>query len=250
MHLKCIACDVLARPVYLCAAHSPHIIDVELVPYGLHTTPNKLREKLQGLIAAAAEQDRYDGVLLAYGLCGKATHGLRAVSLPLVVPRAHDCITLFLGGRDRYDREFQACPGTYWYVQDFIERGDAQDIPLSIGANTAADADALYAEYVQKYGKDNADYLMEVMGAWQGHYTRAAFIQMTAGNGRRTAEQAREDARRRGWTFEQVVGNLVLVKKLLDGVWDEDFLTVAPGESIEMIGGKDIIRRVAPPGND
>jgi hypothetical protein len=31
-------------------------------------------------------------VVLAYGLCGGATAGLRAGSIPLVVPRAHDCI--------------------------------------------------------------------------------------------------------------------------------------------------------------
>ena len=87
-------------------------------------------------------------------------------------PRAHDCVTLFLGGRERYDQEFSACPGTYWYVQDFVERGESESTSLSMGAFTAGDAETLYAAYVEKYGADNAAYLMEVMQAWQAHYER------------------------------------------------------------------------------
>ena len=30
MKLKCLACEALARPVYLCAARSPHVVDVEM----------------------------------------------------------------------------------------------------------------------------------------------------------------------------------------------------------------------------
>ena len=33
-----------------------------------------------------------------------------------------------------------------------------------------------YDEFVAKFGQENADYLMSVMGAWQGYYQRAAFI--------------------------------------------------------------------------
>jgi len=242
MRLKCIACDVLARPVYLSAAHSPHIVDVILERFGLHITPNKLRDVLQAQIDVADEAGIYDAVILAYGLCGKATHGLRTGTIPLVLPRAHDCITLFLGGRGRYDREFETCPGTYWYTQDFIERGGSEDIPLSIGANTAADADALYVEYIEKYGNDNADYLMGVMEAWQSHYERAAYIKMCAEEGEAVAEWAKNDADRRGWRFERLSGDLVLIKRLLDGDWDGDFLVLQPGEQIEMIGGEEIIR--------
>ena len=38
--------------------------------------------------------------------------------------------------------------------------------------------DDLYDTYVAKYGKDNADYLMEAMGEWGKHYDRAVFIDM------------------------------------------------------------------------
>lgn len=242
MRIKCIACDVLARPVYLAAAHSPHTVDVTLQRFGLHVTPNQLREVLQEQIQTADNAGLYDAVVLVYGLCGKATHGLRAGSIPLVIPRAHDCITLFLGGRERYDREFTECPGTYWYVQDFIARSDSEQVPLSIGAYTAADADAVYATYVDKYGEDNAAYLMEVMQAWQAHYERAAFIQMGIGDGESALARAQNDAQRRGWRFERLTGDVVLIRRLIDGDWDADFLVLQPGQMVEMSADEEIVR--------
>jgi len=242
MRIMCIACDVLARPVYQSAAHSPHTIDVALKRFGLHITPLKLRDALQEQIDDADGAGIYDAVVLAYGLCGKATHGLHAGSIPVIIPRAHDCITLFLGGRDRYNREFTHCPGTYWYVQDFIERGDSEDLPLSIGAFTSADTDVLYVEYVAKYGADNANYLMDVMSAWSAHYERAVYINLDVGSGSIVAQRARGDAQHRGWRFEQLAGDLVLIKRLLSGDWATDFLILSPGQAVEMTGDDEIIQ--------
>ena len=123
MKLKCLGCDALSRPIYLCAAQSPHIVDVTLQQLGLHTDPGDLRERLQGVIDESQGKG-YDAIALAYGLCGKSTAGLIARDVPIVMPRAHDCITLFLGGRERYKTEHDGCPGTYWYALDYIERRD------------------------------------------------------------------------------------------------------------------------------
>ena len=240
MRLKCIGCEVLARPLYLSAAYSPHTVDIEMLRYGLHQQSNNLRSRLQEAIDAA-EGKGYDAVVLAYGLCGKSTDGLRARSIPLVLPRAHDCITIFLGSRQRYRQEFEQTPGTYWYVQDYIERDDGSGASLSIGANTAGDAEDLHASYVEKYGQDNADYLMEVMGAWQSHYRRAAVIDLGVGDGSSVEQRARADAGRRGWIFEKLRGDLGLVKRLVDGEWNDDFLVVQPGQAIKMTYDEDIV---------
>jgi hypothetical protein len=215
-------------------------VDIEMLRYGLHQHSNDLRSRLQAAIDAAEEKG-YDAVLLAYGLCGKSTDGLRARSIPLVLPRAHDCITIFLGSRQRYRQEFEQTPGTYWYVQDYIERDDGTGASLSIGANTAGDAEDVYASYVEKYGQDNADYLMEVMGAWQSHYSRAAVIDLGVGDGSSVEQRARADAGRRGWNFEKLRGDLGLVQRLVNGDWDEDFLVVKPGQAIKMTYDEGII---------
>ncbi|MBN1874864.1 MAG: DUF1638 domain-containing protein [Anaerolineae bacterium] len=251
LKLKCLTCEALARVVYLCAARSPHVVDVELLKIGLHSDPDALRARLQEKIEAASSE-AYDAVVMAYGLCGKATHGLTAHAIPVVIPRAHDCITLFLGARTRYQEQFTNHPGTYWYVQDYIERTHGEDAMsvggLSLGVGTETEnMRAVYDEYVAKYGKDNADYLMEVMGAWQQHYNRAAYIDMGVGDGAAVCLETQAVAARRGWTFERLTGDLVLIRRLLDGDWataatGDDFLILAPGQQIEMSYDESVVR--------
>ncbi len=244
MRLLALTCEVLARSVYLCAARSPHVVDVHLNRRGLHDDPPNLRTLLQGEIDAVGAP--YDAVVLAYGLCGGATAGLRAGSIPLVVPRAHDCITLFLGSRDRYTAEFTGHPGTYWYVQDFVERSDDEGQFAGMGAVSDAEARATYEQYVAKYGEDNAAYLMEALGGWRSHYDRAAYVDMAVADPHAAAAVeafARDDATRRGWAFEKLAGELLLVKRLIDAEWaPEDFLVVRPGERLAMSYDDAVIR--------
>ncbi len=93
--------------------------------------------------------------------------------------------------------------------------------------------DKVYEEYVQKYGRDNADYLMEVMGAWKQHYNRAAYIDTAEMRLPDYTSQVQEVAARRGWNFERLAGSLVILRDLLEGHWDEGrFLIVPPGQTI------------------
>jgi hypothetical protein len=242
MRLKVIGCEVLARPIYLCAARSPHIVDVTFLRRGLHETPPDLRACLQEEIDRVGPE--YDAAVLVYGLCGGATVGLRAGSVPLVVPRAHDCITVFLGSRDRYREEFTSHPGTYWYALDYLEREDATSSStgmLGIGAGTDADLQVAYEQYVELYGKDNADYLMETLGAWKDHYDRAAFVDMGVGETAVIEARARAEAQGRGWLYERIAGDLSLVRRAVEGDWDADYLVVQPGQRMAQTYDEDVI---------
>ena len=42
------------------------------------------------------------------------------------------------------------------------------------------------------------------------------------------------DAARRSWTFERVAGDLVLIRRLLVGDWENGFLVVQPGQRVKM----------------
>jgi hypothetical protein len=233
MRLKCLGCDALARIVYLCAAHSPHIVDVTLFRLGLHDQPQDLQVRLQAHVDATVGEG-YDAIVMAYGLCGQATAGLQARDIPIIIPRAHDCITLFLGDRARYQQQFTEHPGTYWYALDYVQR-NITGSRLSLGTSgLETDVQSVYDEYVEKYGRDNANYLMEVMGAWQDHYDRAVFIDMAVGDSERVETQTRDEAARRGWRFERMEGDLILIRRLLNGDWDKDFLVLEPGHQIKM----------------
>ncbi len=240
MRLFCLACEVLARPVYLCAARSPHIVDIELFAKGLHNEPADLRARLQARIDQLAGS-AYDAILMGYGLCGQATAGLIARDKPLVIPRAHDCITLFLGSREHYMYQFGNFPGTYWYAHDYVERSNGEGGALSLGSGSTTGLDKTYEEYVAKFGKENADYLMEVLGAWQQHYRRAAYIELGVADGAIVEATAQAEAQRRGWVFDRVAGDLVLIRRLLEGDWAGDFLAVQPGEQVQMTYDEGVI---------
>jgi hypothetical protein len=244
MRLYAIACDVLARPVYLCAARSPHVVDLHMFERGLHDEPKTLRERLQEAIDDAPANA--DAIVLGYGLCGGATAGIVARDKPVVVPRAHDCITLFLGARERYAEE-HAKVATYWYVADQLERNDGYRASvggLAIGSDTDAQIEETRAEYVAKYGEDNADYLMEILGGWRSHYGRAAFVSMGVADETAAETDARDEAERRGWAFEHVEGSLVLLRQLIDGDWGEDMLVLQPGEQLVMSWDDGVVKAV------
>jgi len=241
MRYKLIACDVFARLAYYCAALSPHIVDIEFLEKGLHNIPANLNQKLNEQLDSV-EPGRYDAILLAYGLCGNSINGLRATHTPIVMPRAHDCITLFLGSSELYAREARANPGTYWYTPDYIERGGAAGDVVALGASIVGDMDDVYQEYVEKYGKDNADFLMEVMGAWTQHYNRAVYIRTGEVTFPDLSGQVRETAQRRRWNYVEMAGSLLLIRDLVEGHWDpQQFLVIPPGHAVEASNDERII---------
>lgn len=245
MRIKCLGCEALARVIYHGAAQSPHLIDINLNRLGLHNMPGDLHTLLQQQIDDQRGKG-YDYIALVYGLCGLATAGLKASDTPLVIPRAHDCITLFLGGRERYQREHERCPGTYWYVQDYIERGRLESdngtyVLWGLGVDGNMQQE-VYQQYVDKYGQDNADYLMNVLGKWQSNYRRGVYIDLGIGDGREVEAFAKQEAAEFNWSFERMVGDVSLIQRLLKGDWDNDFLMVRPGQHVTIADGDDVIQ--------
>ena len=72
----------------------------------LHKNPQaELRPALQRVIdEVEAGEETYDAILLGFGLCSMGIVGLHSSKMPLVVPRAHDCITMLLGSRETYQK--------------------------------------------------------------------------------------------------------------------------------------------------
>jgi hypothetical protein len=238
-----LTCEALARPVYAAAAVSPHTINVRLFKQGLHNRPKGLRVTLQDEIDAVP-QGEWDAILLAYGMCGTATVGLTARHTRLVLPRAHDCITLYLGSRQRYNDEFLRHPGTYWYSVDYMERQE-KGAAVALGAAGIADDEEQYEQYVQKYGQETADMLMEEIRSWSRHYTRATFIDLELSDGGIYAERAQEKAAKEGWVFERLQGDTRLMRMLMHGEWDpEEFLIVPPGQAIRQSYKDDIVKAI------
>lgn len=232
MRIKLIACEVLAREFRLASALSPHVFDIKFMPFGLHCTPDDLRKAIQEEIDAC-EGRGFDCIILGYGLCSRGTAEVSARSIPVIIPRAHDCITLFLGSRAAYDREFGSNPGTYYYSPGWIERREGEQDEEQFQDAHARAYEQRYHEYVEKYGEDNAGFLIEQESLWLANYTRAAFINMGIGNIEEYRRFTRRLAEDHGWEYAEIEGDMTLIRRLADGDWkSDDFLKVEPGRTI------------------
>jgi hypothetical protein len=231
VRVKLIACEVFARELMLASATSPHVIELKLMPFGLHDVPENLRTAIQTEIDST-EEGRFDYIALGYGLCSRGTAGLRAGSIPLVIPRAHDCITMLLGSRSRYNAEFSQHPGTYYYSPGWIERKDGEVEQGFIDDKHGQRTEDRYREYVDKYGEENAKFLIEQESQWQANYTRAALIDMGIGGIESYRRFTRDLAAERGWEYAEIEGDMSILRRLANGNWDSsDFLTVHPGRT-------------------
>lgn len=244
--LLAIGCEIFYREAAAAIAHSPCVVDIEYMPKGLHDIgegpmSSRLQAKIDAALAARAPDAWPDAIVLLYGLCNNGVCGLRA-PVPLVVARAHDCITLLLGSRARYEERFRAHPDTFYRSPGWIERDSDPDAnPASVTRGLGIIRDR--AKLVEKYGEDNADYLMATMGDWFKHYRRLALIETGVGPYDAYQRLCRAQADDNHWSYEEIPGDPGLISKLVSGEWDErDFLVVSPGQTIVASHDDGVIR--------
>ena len=243
MRIKAIVCEALHREFCLAAAYTPNVVDYVILDFGLHNTPDKLREAIQHEVDLA-DSGKYDAVVLGYGLCSRGTADVKAGSIPLVLVRAHDCITILLGARSRYDEEFRGNPGTYYYSSGWIERKEGESDQGDLNDVWERHYAEKLAEYIEKYGEDNAEFLLEQEKMWLVNYNRAVFIDTGLGDVAQYRRFVSELAHGRGWKYAEIEGNLSLVTRLISGSWqdDPDLLVVSPGKRITESFNTDIVR--------
>ena len=180
----------------------------------LHRTPQKMAPIIQEEINKA---DKWDGdfIVLSYGLCSNGILGVRSNRHPLVIPRVHDCISLFLGSSERYLEEHQKEPGTYYLTRGWIEEGKS---PLGI-----------FAEYCQRFKREMAEWAIREE---LKNYTRIAMVDSGVGLLPNHREHARENARFLNLKYEELRGSLGFFAQMFRPPWGRDFIHLSPGQAV------------------
>ncbi len=189
--------------------------------YGLHSVPKKLKVTVQEQVDAIEEPSL---IVLGYGLCGNGLHDIHAGKHTLVIPKADDCVAMFMGSRQRYLKEFRSNPGTYYLTKGWLEVGSD---PLSE-----------YEKYVAKYGEDTAVYLMETQ---YQHYRRLVFVAHSQDDldvYRPRALEVAAYCKRFGMVYEEYLGSEDFIKQISDALdaqkdVSSEFIVVLPGNTLQ-----------------
>jgi len=236
LRLKLITCDVLTRLVCHCVARTPHIVDIEFTPKGAHDDSDFLRNLIQQKIdECEGAKRKYDALLLGYGLCGNSVLNISARSIPMVIPRAHDCCTLFLGSREKYLEHFGNSPSMAFSAAGYIEREDSY-IKEASKVKEKIGLDKTYQEYLEKYGEDNAKFIWETLHPdnkpWEKD-NRLIFIEIPELRHLGYAEQCKKNALADKKEYVEIEGSIRLIEKLIFGDWsEEEFLIIQPKQRI------------------
>jgi hypothetical protein len=193
----------------------PEGMEHQVFDFGLHVNPDKLRETLQQAVDEVS--GKYETIILGYGLCSQAIVGIKANGAKLVVPKVDDCIAIFLGSRKAYNSQTKAEPGTYYLTKGWIEVGDT---PFSE-----------YDQTVERYGKERADRIYTLM---MGNYERLALINTGQYELEKYRNYTQQTADKFNLRFEEIEGSDSMVKKMIFGPWDDEFVVINPGETFSM----------------
>jgi hypothetical protein len=194
---------------------------VTFLDYGLHEFPKKLTKALQEQIDSVEEPSR---ILLGYGLCGNGLRGIQAGQHTLIIPRADDCIAIFLGSYQAYLREFNDNPGTYYLTKGWLESGSD---PLKESH-----------EMIEKYGVETGEWIMDQQ---YQHYRRLVLVAHTQEDletYRPKAQEVAEYCQRWDMKYEEVLGSDAYIRKLVGAAStlndsNEEFLVIPPAGVIQ-----------------
>ena len=131
---------------------------------------------------------------------------------------------MFFGSKERHQEHQRACPGCYYYTPGWNR---ARRVP---GPDQLA---ALASEYARSFEPEDVEFLLESeRAAWAMHDT-AVFLDLGTPVAGGERDYARGCAEFLGWKFQEMAGDVRLLRDLLTGAWDEDrFQQVKPGEML------------------
>ena len=220
-----LSCRVFEAELAVHGGNAPHVVVTRLLEVGLHDHPGNLRAALQTEIDAFDQHDDIDAVVLAYALCGRGTSGLHAGRHQLVIPRGHDCITVFMGSKEKFACQQAESPDSYYYTPGWMQADRTPGL---------ARLEAMRVELSKKFDPEDVEFLVETEQANWAQHGKAVYLDLGTPGADEKANEAASAAKSLNWKFERIPGDPTLLRDLIAGRWDDErFQIIEPGGTLQ-----------------
>ncbi len=234
-----IVCDVMKNEFRDKGKNLPSDnMDFIFLEQHLHDTPDKMKARLQEEIDKI--DDSYGRIILGYGLCSNGVVGLKSDKHEIVIPKVDDCISLFLGSKEKYMEEFKKDPATYYLCRGWIEYGSDPYRGYLVNTKQEDKIPEGWIRNKERYGRkimdeETSKFLISQM---MRNYNRIVLID----NG--DLEEVHEKYARdmvdflreilgKEISFVKIKGSSVLLKKLSNKAWeDSNFIVISKGKKV------------------
>ena len=214
MRRTMIACSMMEDEIRAAMAELQIDIPIVWMDRGLHADPELLRAKIQKEIDNLSDMDE---ILLCYGLCGNGTDGLVSAHSRLIIPRFDDCINMMLCTGKRQGRGLVE-PGVM-----YISKGWTQDEKMSVLG--------IYDSLREQLG-DDEEMIQEVIDMMYANYRSIALLDTGCYDIEPVQEYVDSCADLLGLETDVVPGSNRIMKELLSGEYDRNFIVLEVGETL------------------
>jgi len=192
---------------------------VRFLEMGLHNHPPLLKSTLQEEIDRLEETESPERIILAYGHCGGGLVGLKAKKAVLIIPLAHDCISILLGSAKRHQNLLKTHPRTYFSSGGW----------LASGKLPGGEREISLREQYSDMDEDVLEDLLEADAETFQNYNRLTHVS-TEATSQNEINEAKECASSQEWELKVEKGGLNWLSDLISENWDSDRILVTEPE--------------------
>jgi uncharacterized protein DUF1638 len=201
-----VTCEALEQEIKALLPEK-EVCRLVVLDMGYHKKPKQLHGRIQQIID---REDDVEAVVVLYGYCGGILK-LKPRRVLVVVPKAHDCFDLMLGPEARFTM-FAEEPGTYFFSEGWARKDGTPEEKIQ----------GLRQRYVQED---------DLIGSVYSGYRRMCFIR-TGWETESSMVRAKQCCTKLNWKYKESQAELIMIKKAVAGIWDDDFILLNPGEKL------------------
>ena len=203
---KVIACSIFKPYIESLSLHSDSY-DFVYLEIKQHNHPNTLVKNIQKEIDNSRG---YTNIIVLYGLCGGALLKIQVRDIPLIVVKVHDCMSIMLGSKKRYQDLTKINKSITWTCYS-----------LQLENDTNSNIE----EWQQLYDEEMVAYLTSILVP-----TPTLYISFNLQEEKNIEEK------------EIIAGDIQFLKDILNGT-SKELLTLHPGEKLKQSDDDTVIEK-------